>query len=87
MQAAIAAMCAAPTAAQARAVFDELGALGLASDTAAHTALLCAQARARDWEAALHTFRGMVEAGVPAVTATYNALLDACVQGARRSPL
>ena len=84
LQAAVSAIKTAPNVQQARAVFDDLSGLGLASHTAAHNALLRVLAEVGEWEEALHAFRMMVEAEVPATTATYNALLDACVRGAPR---
>lgn len=44
-------------------------------------ALLVCIAKSRDWEKALHVFKHMNNIGVPADTTTYNALLEACMNG------
>jgi pentatricopeptide repeat protein len=63
-------------------ILRELRHLRLDSVTEAHNALLERHAHDKQWEAALHAFRGMCERGVRADTATYNELLRACMRGA-----
>ena len=55
--------------------------LRLEDNVTVFNALLECIAAAREWEKALHVFKHMNDIAVPANTATYNALLTACMNG------
>ena len=74
----------APDISDATAVFLLLQRLQLEADVEVYNALLMCHAKAAQWQEALHVFRRLGERRVAANTGTYNALLRACVRGARR---
>ncbi|KAL6747667.1 hypothetical protein V8C86DRAFT_2901986 [Haematococcus lacustris] len=66
---------------QAEQVFAEVQGLGLADSTRVYNALLRWCARRGHWRRAQQHFQAMAAQDIPADTATFHALINACVEG------